>query len=108
MLELGRTDLSGLATRVRTSPRTLQRALRSCGTSHKEILDGVRREQALQLLHKNVGLAEIVERLQFSEPSAFYRAFRRWTGTSPHKFRATRCLVSCARSADTAAATLAR
>jgi len=96
MLELGRTDLNGLAEYVHSTRRTLQRSLQSCGTSHKEILDDVRREQALQLLAMNVGPTEIAERLQFSEPSAFYRAFRRWTGTSPHKFRAARPTLSSA------------
>ncbi|RZI79505.1 MAG: helix-turn-helix domain-containing protein, partial [Microbacterium sp.] len=35
-------------------------------------------------------VAQLAERLGFSEPSAFHRAFRRWTGSSPGAYRPDR------------------
>jgi AraC-like DNA-binding protein len=87
LLDVGETGLSATAARLGTSTRTLQRELRKRRTAHKELLDEVRRERAQLLLEQGGTIAEVARRLGFSEPSAFFRAFRRWTGTSP---RATR------------------
>ena len=70
------------------APRTLQRRLRGENTSHRQILDRVRRERALRLLPRGeLSVAQIAEQLGFSEPSAFNRAFRRWTGRAPSDWR---------------------
>jgi AraC-like DNA-binding protein len=37
-----------------------------------------------------VSIAEVAFLLGFSEPSSFYRAFRRWTGRTPVEFRRDR------------------
>lgn len=87
---LGERDasLESAAARLRTSTRTLQRELLRRGTSHKELLDSVRRERAQALLTAGtMTVAEVATRLAYSEPSAFFRAFRRWTGTSPRARR---------------------
>ena len=73
--------------------RTLRRRLIERGTSYQEVLDGVRRELADELLgdldHK---LAEVAVLLGFSQASAFIRAYLRWTGTTPAaRRRAARC-----------------
>lgn len=75
--------LESLAARLGMKPRTLQRELGVRRTSHKELLDALRRQRALALLGESLSLAQIADRLAYSEPSAFFRAFRRWTGTSP-------------------------
>lgn len=77
-------SLPGLATAMGISSRTLQRALKQRDTSHQQLLDALRRERALELLdHEEKTVADVSAALGFREPSAFFRAFRRWTGTTP-------------------------
>ena len=67
---------------------TLRHRLGQEGQSFGEIKEEVRRDLAIALLLKgerNVG--DIALELGFSEPSAFYRAFRKWTSKSPGAFR---------------------
>jgi AraC-like DNA-binding protein len=70
------------------SQRTLQRRLRDEGTSFARIVDGTRRELSEHYLSEpNVAAFEVAFLLGYSEPSAFHRAFRRWTGMTPQEFR---------------------
>ena len=47
-----------------------------------------RRDVAMKLLpDRSLAVYEVAFLLGYSEPSTFYRAFRRWTGRSPHAFR---------------------
>ena len=69
--------------RLGTSKRSLQRSLGELGTSHSELLDQLRRERAVQLLDSGMRVADVATALGFTAPSAFFRAYRRWTGTSP-------------------------
>jgi AraC-like DNA-binding protein len=85
-LQLGPIALDEAATRLRMSTRTLQRRLREQGTTLHDLHDEVRRERAVVLLDREVSIPEVSFRLGYSEPSAFHRAFRRWTGTSPGAF----------------------
>lgn len=81
-------DLAALAARLRMSPRTLQRRLRDEGTSQQDLLDEARRARAAAFLEAGMAIAEVAHLLGYSEPSAFHRAFRRWTGSTPEGFRA--------------------
>ncbi|WP_437777274.1 AraC family transcriptional regulator [Sorangium sp. So ce1097] len=81
-------DLGALAARLRMSPRTLQRRLGDEGTSLQALLDEVRRGRAAALLEAGMAIGEVAYLLGYSEPSAFHRAFRRWTGETPEAFRA--------------------
>jgi AraC-like DNA-binding protein len=70
------------------SERSLQRELREEGTSFRQLIEDVRKEIALQHLAQPGALAsEAAFLLGFSEPGAFTRAFRRWTGASPTQFQ---------------------
>jgi AraC-like DNA-binding protein len=70
------------------SPRTLQRRLHEENTSHQQLLDELRRELAQRYLREpTIAIGETAFLLGFSEPSAFHRAFKRWTGTTPGTFR---------------------
>lgn len=74
---------------VGVSTRTLQRRLHGAGSTFQGLLDEARRELALGLLadqRRSVG--EIAPLLGFAELRAFYRAFKRWTGTTPGQLRA--------------------
>ncbi len=45
-------------------------------------------ETDLKLLRdRNLAVYEVAFLLGYSEPSTFYRAFRRWEATSPHEYR---------------------
>jgi len=77
-----------VAKRLGMSPRTLQRRLGEANTSFVELLSELRRELAQQYLQSSrVSVAEIAWLLGFSEQSAFSRAFKRWTGSSPASYR---------------------
>lgn len=68
--------------------RNLQRRLKSLGTNYQSILDESRKSLAMSLLADNkVALTDICYLLGFAEPSAFYKAFRRWTGKRPGDYR---------------------
>jgi AraC-like DNA-binding protein len=84
-LTCGDFRLSTTAKKLALSSRSLQRELSSRGTSYREQLDRFRRDLALDIL-PTAPVHEIVAFLQFSESSAFYRAFRRWTGRTPHEY----------------------
>jgi AraC-like DNA-binding protein len=70
------------------SRRSLQRALTADGTTFQKLLADVRLAVATGHLRDGRTVGEIAFLLGFSEPSAFRRAFRRWTGDSPRAFRA--------------------
>ncbi|MFO8141193.1 MAG: AraC family transcriptional regulator [Marinobacter sp.] len=70
------------------SERTLARRLRTQGQTFDDLLDDVRRERALQAVTETAAaMPEIAESLGFAEVSTFYRAFRRWTGLPPVRWR---------------------
>jgi AraC-like DNA-binding protein len=77
-----------VAQALHLSERTLQRRLQEEGTSYQQLLDDTRRELAQQYLATpRMTLLEIAYLLGFSEPSNFFRAFRRWFGKTPGEYR---------------------
>jgi AraC-like DNA-binding protein len=84
----GVCSLEAVAEKLAVSPRTLKRMLAAGGTSFSSLLDGERREKAIFLLKASrVPLDEIADRLGYSTPSNFGRAFHQWTGTTPAAYR---------------------
>jgi len=70
------------------SPRTLHRRLADRGCSYQAVANQVRREMAESLLsRRGLSLAEVAYMTGFSDQSAFQRAFKSWTGTTPNGFR---------------------
>jgi AraC-like DNA-binding protein len=87
-LPRGEPSQADVAAVLFMSARTLQRKLAEDGTTYKEILDDLRRKLALSYLaEKRYSASEIAYLLGFSDASSFTRAFRRWTGMAPSKFR---------------------
>jgi AraC-like DNA-binding protein len=81
-------NITKVAKELKLSASALQRKLKDEGTNYSQLLDDVRRQQALAtVVRADVPIKELAERLGFSETSAFHRAFRRWTGQTPRQFR---------------------
>ncbi len=84
----GDPNIAAVARQLGTSARTLQRKLRTEGTSYQDVLDEMRRDLSRRYLReRDMAVCEIAYLLGFSGPSAFHRAFRRWTGVTPKEFR---------------------
>ena len=77
-----------VAKRLGVTARSLQRRLADEGTSFQAVREEVRRELARRYLTEGLPIADISFLLGFSEPSAFFRAFKRWTGETPLAHRA--------------------
>ena len=88
LLASGGARIERIARELGCSRQTLYRRLKEEGVTFEELLDGLRRRLALRFLREE-GLAvkEAAYRLGFSDPSAFSRAFKRWTGSSPKAMR---------------------
>lgn len=81
-------EKSVIAAQLGMSERTLQRRLQDEGTSYQEILDNTRHHLAQELLkNTRIPLTDIALQLGFAEPSAFFRAFKKWQGTTPGQYR---------------------
>jgi AraC-like DNA-binding protein len=90
-LLLGDADTSRLAQRLGMTMRSLQRRLQESSLSLSRLVDDARRAVACSSLRRrDVPIKDLAHRLGFSEPSAFHRAFKRWTGMTPAQFREAR------------------
>lgn len=70
------------------SERTLYRRLAAQGLTFGQMLEQVRQQRASYLLDNSVlSIEQIGDALGFAETASFSRAFKRWTGLSPLKFR---------------------
>ncbi|RCI70325.1 AraC family transcriptional regulator, partial [Pseudomonas aeruginosa] len=77
-------DLDQVARQLHMSSQTLRRHLREEGGSFQQLKDHLRRDLAIYHLGRDeLSIQDIAEQLGFSEPSAFHRAFKKWTGLTP-------------------------
>jgi AraC-like DNA-binding protein len=77
-----------LAARLGLSPRSLQRRLGEAGTSLRQLLREHRQAMAdLQMGGGQRSQASIAEALGYSDGTAFWRAFKSWTNTTPSAYR---------------------
>lgn len=84
----GSVEADQVADQLHMSRQTLYRKLKHEGHGFQELVEDVRRERALRYVAANrYSLSEIAFLLGFSELSAFSRAFKRWTGEAPAKYR---------------------
>ena len=80
--------LDATGARLKIGARTLQRKLAEHGTSHTAVIDEVRRTlAATYVTDPELALPEVTFLLGYSEPAAFYRAFKRWYGVAPAAYR---------------------
>ncbi|MGO1461883.1 MAG: AraC family transcriptional regulator [Marinobacter sp.] len=80
-------SLDQIAQHLHMTPRSIGRKLQEEGTSLRTIKTSLRREYATKLMStENLSVADISERVGFSETASFCRAFKRWTGKSPSQW----------------------
>ena len=72
-----------VARELGTSARTLRRRRENEGATLRAIVDELRRDKADELLANGSAVKDVAFQLGFSEPSAFRRAYKRWTGRPP-------------------------
>ena len=88
LLESGEATLENVASNLDISVRQLRHKLKTANTSFQKLLNRHRHSLARRLLSKtHEEISEIVYLTGFSEPSTFYRAFKRWEGTTPIEYR---------------------
>lgn len=88
-LASGTCTVERCAEKLGTSVRTLQARLQADGARFSELVEGQRETLAKAHLAQGVlTLDEIADRLGYGEQTSFGRAFKRWTGMTPHHFRA--------------------
>ena len=93
VLHTGNANIDRIAGAMGMSRATLFRRLRVENTSFEMVLDALRHRMALHYLAgRRVSVNETAYLVGFSEPAAFSRAFKRWTGRSPKTARAPAAL----------------
>ncbi|WP_179402314.1 AraC family transcriptional regulator [Burkholderia guangdongensis] len=81
-------DAAGMAARLFVAEATLRRKLLGEGHAYQSIKDALRRDLAFEALaDPSRTIADVAMAAGFAEPSAFYRAFRKWSGRSPAEYR---------------------
>lgn len=84
-------DAGSMAERLNVAEATLRRRLKQEGHTYQSIKDDLRRDIAIgELQDTSRTIADIAAAVGFAEPSAFHRAFRKWTGMRPTDYRLAR------------------
>lgn len=88
VLHTGEATMDAVAGQMGVGRQTLFRRLKAEGTTYEKVLDDLRHRLAVHYLagHK-VSVNETAYLVGFSEPAAFSRAFKRWTGKNPREMR---------------------
>lgn len=86
MLQTTKVSIDPIAADLGLSRQTLFRRLRADGVTFQQVLDELRHKLALDYLGvQKASVKQTARLLGYSDPSAFSRAFKRWTGSSPRK-----------------------
>jgi len=87
-LTKGTAQLDEIARELNMSSKTMERRLAERATTFSALLEEVRSTLAKRYLRESdYRLEQIAYLTGFSEPAALVRAFKRWTGTTPIRFR---------------------
>jgi len=100
-LHTGEVSMERIAEAMNMSRQTLLRRLKAEGVNFEQVLDGLRRTLALHYLEsRKVSVNETAYLVGFSDPSAFTRAFKRWTRKTPGRYRAETAARACSSDAS--------
>ncbi|WP_109440297.1 AraC family transcriptional regulator [Acinetobacter haemolyticus] len=81
-------ELKDIAQQLNMSTATIQRRLKQEGVSYQQLKNDIRCDIAIERLSKtNDSIQSISDDLNFHDPSAFHRAFKKWSGVSPGSYR---------------------
>lgn len=84
----GHASVESVAALFALRSHTLHRRLAAEGTTFRELVAACRYDIARQLLEtSDIEMTEIADTLGYAEASVFTRAFRRWSGTTPTRWR---------------------
>lgn len=87
-LGAGTPRLEPIAAAIDCAPAELRQRLADRGTSFRDLVDELRRDLTLDYLPDlSLSLVDVAYLTGFSEQSAFQRAFKRWTGQTPRRYR---------------------
>ena len=90
----GPPKIDWIASKLDTSRRSLQRSLDAEGCSYSMLLDDLLKDRALTLLAStDQDVTDIALQLGYSDGPHFSRAFRRWTGTAPSRYRSAKAAL---------------
>lgn len=88
LLLAGRASHSEVAAHLNIHPRTMGRRLEDEGVTFEQLKDEVRLAVSRELLARtDIAVSDVAAALGYATPSAYVRAFRRWTGSSPSAWR---------------------
>jgi AraC-like DNA-binding protein len=86
----GEANTAAIALHLGLSRQALYSRLKHESTTFTNIVRELRLELALNCLARDMSVSDTAFRLGFSDPAAFSRAFKRWTGSSPTDARVSR------------------
>src|SRR5260370_15030230 len=87
-LPRGSANIDAIADELNMGSKTLERRLAERGQSFSALLDETRCKAAKHYLEEtDMRLSQVAYMAGYTEPAALVRAFKRWTGTTPMKFR---------------------
>ena len=91
LLHSGHATMETIAGKLACSRQTLFRRLKAEGVTFEKVVDALRHKLALHYLReKKASVQETAYLVGFSDPGAFSRAFKRWTGSSPRMMQASK------------------
>lgn len=89
-LHTGDVSINNISKLLGCSVRTLQRRLDDKGIDYSFFLNDIRQKLAISYIKDTrFTLIDISNKLGYKESSSFTRAFKRWTGMTPKKYRQT-------------------